>query len=332
MIPFIKTGNSISFFYNGKQYSFAKDAPNFQQVVDAVMANDTDRLEQVADIRKMVLLASNGNVRIYEDKVYVEETEVPIYLAKRIIEHVREGCSVDGLCMFAQRLLRNPTPDVREDLYRWIENGNMPVTSDGGFIAYKKVRSDYHSIYAPDDMRYIHIIGSTLYQDRDECDSDRTSTCSTGLHFCSFDYLRNFGSSDSDNKVVTLLIYPEDVVAIPVDYNLTKGRACKYTVIGEVEDYSEDVLRGTYVYDPYEYRDEDGDDWGDEDYYEDEDEGEDESLDWNLGDISETISEKPLSSLESKICDLYNSGYSASEVSRILQITEDNVNLILKNV
>ena len=61
---------------------------------------------------------------------------------------------------------------------------------------------------------------------------DKNQTCSSGLHFCSLDYLPNFGRGDG-NRVVILEIDPADVVSIPSDYNNAKGRACRYKVISE---------------------------------------------------------------------------------------------------
>jgi hypothetical protein len=65
---------------------------------------------------------------------------------------------------------------------------------------------------------------------RQDVDDNCNNTCSTGLHFCSLNYLGSFGSSG--DPVVILKIDPKDVVSIPVDYNNTKGRCCKYEVVG----------------------------------------------------------------------------------------------------
>jgi hypothetical protein len=63
-------------------------------------------------------------------------------------------------------------------------------------------------------------------------DDDANRTCSSGLHFCSQDYLSHFGGSDS--RVVIVKINPRDVVSIPTDYDFSKGRCSRYEVIGEV--------------------------------------------------------------------------------------------------
>ena len=67
--------------------------------------------------------------------------------------------------------------------------------------------------------------------ERYDVDDNRDNTCSTGLHFCSKDYLNSFGGA----RTVIVKINPRDVVSIPSDYNQTKGRACRYEVVGEID-------------------------------------------------------------------------------------------------
>ena len=68
--------------------------------------------------------------------------------------------------------------------------------------------------------------------ERNKVDDNQNNTCSSGLHFCSKEYLSHFGGSDSRTMIVK--INPADVVSIPTDYNNSKGRACKYVVVGEL--------------------------------------------------------------------------------------------------
>ncbi len=71
-----------------------------------------------------------------------------------------------------------------------------------------------------------------MTEPREECDDNPDQTCSRGLHFCAASYLSNYGSGGS--RIVVVKINPRDVVAFPRDYNLAKGRACAYQVVGEV--------------------------------------------------------------------------------------------------
>jgi hypothetical protein len=70
---------------------------------------------------------------------------------------------------------------------------------------------------------------------RNGVDEDKERTCSYGLHFCSIKYLPHFSDSDG-GKTMIVKINPKDVVAIPADYNNTKGRTCRYEVVAEYKD------------------------------------------------------------------------------------------------
>jgi len=105
----------------------------------------------------------------------------------------------------------------------------LPITSDGYFLAYKKVRPDFLDIHSG---TMNNAPGQVVEMERNEVDDDQNRTCSAGLHFCSQEYLNHFG--DSTSRTVIVKINPCDVVSIPTDYNNAKGRACRYEVIGEL--------------------------------------------------------------------------------------------------
>ena len=129
-----------------------------------------------------------------------------------------------------------------DELYGYLEANNQPITEDGCFIAYKRVRLNYKDIHSG---TMDNSVGKTPSMDRGEVNDDREVTCSTGLHFCGMSYLKHFPGG----RIVIVKVNPADVVSIPKDYNAAKGRACKYEVIGELEnDLEEDKLAATSVY------------------------------------------------------------------------------------
>ena len=105
----------------------------------------------------------------------------------------------------------------------------VPLTPDGHCMAYKKVRDNYMDIHSG---TFDNNVGQICKMARNEVDEDKDRTCSSGLHFCSLDYLPKFGGSYG-TRVMLLKINPRDVVSIPSDYNNAKGRACRYEVVGE---------------------------------------------------------------------------------------------------
>lgn len=238
-IPYTLGETSITFFYNARQRTFARDHQNFEAIKAAVLANDPQQIETAINIAQIVALATFGQVVIADDDtVRYQGRIVPEYLAHRILQHYKAGeiSETSPLIKFAEKVMFNETIDVREDMYKWLENGNMPIFPDGDFVAYKLVRGDYSPIHAGPYGK-VQKPGTVVVMPRGKCNANRDVTCSTGLHFCSYDYLPKFQDTNDDqgNRVIVLKINPADVVAIPTDYNLTKGRCCRFEVIGEID-------------------------------------------------------------------------------------------------
>jgi hypothetical protein len=117
-----------------------------------------------------------------------------------------------------------------------LEKNNLPITSDGHFLAYKKVRKDFKDCHTG---TMDNSVGKIVEMERHEVDDNANNTCSNGLHFCSKEYLNHFGGE----RTVIVKINPADVVSIPTDYDFSKGRACRYEVIGELGVHPDDAFK-----------------------------------------------------------------------------------------
>lgn len=172
--------------------------------------------------------------------VYDEETEVLTYgdvtIPKGVVEKVKlmisQGFSLTPIANFMERLLKNPSFRVREQLFAFLEFGEVPLTPNGTFLAYKAVRSNFYDIHSG---KFYNGVGAVVTMQRSDVDDDPNRTCSAGLHVCSFKYLPSF--SHADGHVMVCEVDPANVVSIPADYNNTKMRTCEYTVISEWEGY-----------------------------------------------------------------------------------------------
>jgi hypothetical protein len=156
------------------------------------------------------------------------------------------GIDISPLVLFIENLMLNPSFRAVNELYGFMEKHNLPLTDDGHFLAYKKVRADFKDIHSG---TFDNSVGNVLEMERNQVNEDKNQTCSSGLHFCGFSYLSSFGSNTvGDYNVVILKIHPRDVVSIPSDYNDAKGRTCRYEVIGlHSKGISEDTLTADEV-------------------------------------------------------------------------------------
>jgi hypothetical protein len=145
----------------------------------------------------------------------------------RMITMLQEGFPVEPMVAFMENLMQNPSKRAVTELYGFLEKNQLPITPDGHFLAYKKVKGDFTDCHTG---KMDNSVGCDVEMERNKVDDDKNATCSTGLHFCGMSYLSHFGGE----RTVIVKINPRDVVSIPTDYNEAKGRACRYEVIGEL--------------------------------------------------------------------------------------------------
>lgn len=241
-LAFTLTPTSINILLDGRMRTINKSHMNFDAVVDIVRQigkttdvlvkhNKMDALRELIDIKSFIARVTEGRVQIGDTSVQFDGVPVHSVVATRLVKMLGEGFDVRPMARFLEKMRSNPSLTAQDELYIWLEHSALPITSDGDFIAFKKVREDYKSYH---DGTTDNSIGSKPFVPRDTCDPSRNNTCSSGLHFCSFDYLPNY--MGDEGRVVICKINPADVTAIPNDYNNAKGRAWTYEIIGEVPE------------------------------------------------------------------------------------------------
>lgn len=226
--PYLIQGDNVVVVIDNKPHTINKTHITYSKVVDAIKAGDWDAVKDAIEPKKVVLNYGRGNVSIQGETLFWKGKELHTSLAVKMIEMLREGFPIEPMVHFMENLYSNPSHRAVTELYNFLEKGKLPITPDGHFLAYKRVRLDYLDVHSGS---MDNSIGQVVEMDRHEVDDNKDRTCSSGLHFCSKDYLNNFGG----DRVVIVKINPRDVVSIPSDYNDTKGRACRYEVVGEID-------------------------------------------------------------------------------------------------
>ena len=196
-----------------------------------------DEAIEAADATKRVVMFGEGKVTVEEGVIYYNGHELHNAMTRRILDMIRDGFNIEPMVQFLENLMSNPSSRAVNELYRFLESNGLPITPDGYFLAYKSVSSDYTDSYT---NTFDNSIGMTCEMPRNEVMDDPNQTCSSGLHFCSLNYLYSFYGHGS--HVMVLKINPADVVSIPVDYDNSKGRCCKYEVVAEHFDGDKDTL------------------------------------------------------------------------------------------
>lgn len=255
---YIITPGNVSIIIKGKVHNVTSTHVNYDAVLKAIAAKDFDSILELVDLKSPISKYINDTgvsdkLRIDLDsgQVTYDGNVVHNTMVARILELKAEGFPVEPLVKLLSNLYTNPSKKAIDELYSFLEYGKMPITEDGHFLAYKRVNDNYTSCY---DNKTANDIGTVVSMPRYEVDDRSSNTCSSGLHICSFEYLQHYRGA----RVIIVKVNPADVVSIPVDYNNTKARTCRYEVIGELtpeEAGLETHSFGTPVYTTKEYAD-----------------------------------------------------------------------------
>lgn len=277
MASFIITSSSLTVvFDDGTSGTIYNSDPNYETALAGVRAGDWTAVQAAMTPVEAVKKAASSydNVTVEDDTVYYKSRAVHGTLTRRIVDMVRDGFDIKPMVLFLENLMQNPAYKVVNDLrlYDFLEFGNMPITEDGCFLAYRRISMDYKDLHSG---TIDNSIGAVVEMERNQVDEDENRTCSAGLHFCSRSYLSEYGTGGSA-RTVLVKINPRDVVAIPRDYNNTKGRCCRFEVYKELEYGNEERIErtfySTFTKEDYESYDDDGvsneeDLWDNEDEY-----------------------------------------------------------------
>jgi hypothetical protein len=292
--PFNLVNNRLTLVVDGKPYQVSTDHPQISEIKRMIL--DVDDLGYTKDDLLAVLnnnisqeyFKIDSSVQTDEsaNKITVEGDEILLNgeivhnsLADRIKDCMRAGLPFENMVKFMQNILLNPSYQSQKELFDFLSNKSLPITTDGCFLAYKAVRSDWMDKYSG---TIYNGVGTTVKMNRPKVDDDRRNECSFGLHVGAIPYVQSYGSVG--DKIVYVKVNPKDVVSVPLDYTAQKVRVCEYTVLeeykGELDLSPVYQVNGTDVENVGRY-DDIHDDGYDDDYDDDfEDDFEDEEDDY----------------------------------------------------
>lgn len=295
MISFNKNSVGVTVFFNGRCETVSSDAINYKSVLDAVKAQDEDALEKALNVEEQISSAvgiSNGLVSIVDDKIYIDGFQLHNTLSERFVEFLSQGISVEYITKFLDNLMLNESVKLLmngevksllhlsndeaneklnkfiDDAYSFLSHRNLPITTDGCFLAYKAVQDDWYSKTRGDtklthgtvreDGRILNAIGEYIECERKDVDPNRDVECSYGLHVGCLEYSGPNGWFKREgDRIVVVKVNPRDVVAVPPDHSRTKMRVSAYTVLQEFQkpvnktlhDVEDDVYEEVDEYD-----------------------------------------------------------------------------------
>jgi hypothetical protein len=240
-VNWLITDQNITVNYDGQTHIVARTDALADRLIKALKEKRDSDIPNLVSAAKRIENFSKGNFVVVDGEILVNGIAAPPVLGAKIIKFSNEGLPFEPLVKFAERLQKNPSFRAVQELFTFLEKNDHPITENGNFIAYKRVRGTFKDIHS---NTMDNSVGTVVEMPRNQVNEDANQTCSYGLHVANWEYAHNqFASSDPATDVMLEVeVDPADVVAIPVDYNNAKMRVCKYKVLGVVDrEHSSDV-------------------------------------------------------------------------------------------
>ncbi len=231
----------------------------YNRVLDRINEDYLDEAWEEMDVAGLITKASD-KITIDGHRVLYEGEELVNHMSERLLDMVGKGIKITPLVNFIEKCMENPSKNSIDQLHKFLEHKNLPITNNGNFLAYKAIRNDWKDKHSG---TILNTIGKEVTEKRNRVDDNPAHGCSRGLHAGSLNYVSGFASNygnEGGDRVVIVEINPADVVSVPDDCNCQKLRTWRYLVVGEykgllpeffVEDYDayipdEDDEEGEY--------------------------------------------------------------------------------------
>ena len=271
-VPYTISDDSVTLFIKGGIQTVASSHGNYQDVVDHLKQEDHDEevLIELANKETLVSRSLTGTARaeVKYGTVYYDNTQVHNSLSEKLLDLLDSGHDAGPWLAFLENVMENPSYRSRESLYDFLDHFKAPITPDGHFIAFKRVRDNYMDIHSG---TMDNSPGSVVSMPRSQVDDDNQRTCSAGLHVCADEYLKGYFGAGAGYRTVAVKVNPRDVVSVPYDYNFSKMRTCQYEVVGDVDEKQQETIIGSDYLEPTEFWGlDDPRDMDDETYFEEE--------------------------------------------------------------
>ena len=250
-IPYTVSPESITVFAGGKMYTVLSGHKNFDLLCEHLRLpeHSVEVIMRLADREQNVRDSAAGSkVEIIHGTVYYEGQELNNALTNKLLNLLDGGFDVTPWVKFLENLMLNPSFRSRECLFGFLDNFNAPITPEGNFIAFKRIRKDWKDIHSG---TMDNSVGNVVKMDRTKVDDDPQHTCSSGLHVCADQYLTQFADA-AKSRTVVVEVNPANVVAVPYDYNFAKMRVCEYKVVEEIEPARIPEILDNEMYGEYE--------------------------------------------------------------------------------
>lgn len=231
-LDYIVTSKSITLMYRDRTCKYDQTSELYTMVKHACAHEDyTFLLRLIKPVDYINENIPEFTVDVTKLVVTVNGVEFPYQYSNLIISemnkdiHNKQNPDLQNLMNFFARCVQhNISTDVVIQMYEFLKHNDIVILPDGSIQGWKYLHKR-DDIYLDDYSKTIvNTEGSYVSMPREEVDSDPNQTCSKGLHIGAWGYVKEHSS------IAKVIVNPEDVVSVPIDYEGMKLRCCKYYI------------------------------------------------------------------------------------------------------
>jgi len=239
-LAWIRTPKYLNVIYEGKNISIERSSARCKTVEALIKkGGQKEKIIEELFLEKKVVKYSKGKFGVKENDFVDLKTQQPLpkVISSKLTDFIKDGLPGSAIANFWENVKMNPNPSSVNQLFEYLNRNHFVITSDGSFLAYKYVnKTDNGKLVDDRTKTFDNSVGKIVTMDRKKCDTDRTVTCSSGLHVATFSYASECGGG---HVLVEVKVNPKDVVSVPNDYNDRKMRVCRYEVLRVVTKQNE---------------------------------------------------------------------------------------------
>lgn len=231
-LDYVITSKSITLMYLDRTCKYNQTDELYTAVKNACLHEDYPFLLRL--IKPVDYINENipaFKVDVNKLIVTVNGVEFPYQYSNLIIDeinkniHNKQNPDLQNLVNFFGRCIQyNISTDVVIQMYEFLKHNDIVILPNGSIQGWKYL--------AKSDMGYTDCFTKTIQNNedtyvsmpRDKVDSNPNNTCSSGLHVGAWEYVSD------QSFIAKVIVNPEDVVSVPIDYKGMKLRCCEYYI------------------------------------------------------------------------------------------------------
>lgn len=236
MSLFVIMKDIVVFTHEDTVYRVQKSDPSFKTVKAALQKQD---VSGAAQAYKKRYGGETPNLKVVAGKIILKNDKITLgsEFAEAFAYAQNYGeADEKTLDLFFTNVAKNPDERSRQGLAKFIAVNRLPITDRGTLLAYRYVNGNFYDCYTG---RMDNMIGNEVRMRREDCDHNPNQTCSAGLHVCHHEYM---GGQGYNRVHLVVEVRPQDVVAVPSDYNNMKMRTCEFRVLCTLDYFKSRLL------------------------------------------------------------------------------------------